>query len=87
MQITIHAEIEIYKPPVIDSDTIGDYKAELDSALYNAALDHITSEYDGYQEIVIDSVQPEYDGIEEYSKILNEWADEYEKETKKTKSN
>ena len=77
IQATIYAHVEFHKPPVIDSDTIGDYKAELDSVLHNAALNHILTEFDNFQEIVIDSVQPNYDGVEEYGDILNSWQEEY----------
>jgi hypothetical protein len=77
IQATIYAHVEFFKPPVINSDTIGDYKAELDSALHNAALNHILTEFDKFQEISIDSVQPEYDGVEEYGNILNSWQKEY----------
>lgn len=78
IQATIYAHVEFFKPPAIDADTIGDYKAELDSALQNASLDHLVTEFKNFQEIVIDSVQPEYDGIEEYGNILNNWQEEYD---------
>lgn len=77
IQATIYAHVKFFKPPVIDADTIGDYKAELDSALQNASLDHLITEFKNFQEIVIDSVQPEYDGVEEYGNILNNWQEEY----------
>lgn len=77
IQATIYAHIEFFKPPVINSDTIGDYKAELDSALQNASLEHLITEFKNFQEIVIDSAQPHYDGIEEYGNILNSWQEKY----------
>lgn len=65
---TIWADVNISPPEVINSDTIGDYKAG----------DCIN--FDGsWEEIEINSVEPYEDGVEEYGNILNNWQPEYNK--------
>lgn len=75
---TIWADIDIPPPEAINSDTIGDYKAELDSVLHNNSLDVISVDVP-YEEIRIDSVEPYDDGVEKYGDILNKWQPEYER--------
>lgn len=75
---TIWADVDISPPEIIDSDTIGDYKAELDSVLHNNSLDVISVDVP-YEEIEINSVEPYDDGVEKYSDILNKWQPEYER--------
>lgn len=75
---TIWADVNISPPEVINSDTIGDYKAELDANMHNEAGDCIN--FDGsWEEIEINSVEPYEDGVEEYGNILNNWQPEYNK--------
>ena len=75
---TIWADVDISPPEVIDSDTIGDYKAELDSVLHNNSLDIISVDVP-YEEIEINSVEPYEDGVDEYGNMLNKWQSEYER--------
>lgn len=75
---TIWADVDVSPPEAIDSDTVGDYKAELDANMHNEASDCV--KFDGYwEEIEINSVEPYEDGIEEYGKLLNNWQSEYKK--------
>ena len=75
---TIWADFAEISPNVIDADTIGDYKTELDAILHNEALNCIHIDGD-YEEIEINSVEPYEDGIDVYGDILNKWQPEYEK--------
>lgn len=80
---TIIADIDIYPDEVINSDTIGDYKAELDCDMGNAACDYLARNLPNAMDIVINMAEPEYhEGIDEYSKLLNNWQDEYNKQIK-----
>ena len=72
---TILMDIPVYPPTIIDSDTVGDYKAELDYVLHNEALEHITTNVP-YEEIEINSVEPYDEGVEDYGEILNNWKHE-----------
>lgn len=77
---TIIADIDVYPDEVINSDTIGDYKAELDCDIGNAACDYLARNLPHTEDIVINMAEPEYhEGIEEYSKLLNNWLPEYKK--------
>ena len=80
---TIYLDLEFFPPDVINSDTIGDYKAEIDAELQNQACDHIWNMDKPLEEIIINSVEPsEMDGIEEYGKLLDNWIREYPKKNK-----
>lgn len=80
---TIIADINIYPDEVINSDTIGDYKAELDCDMGNAACDYLAHNLPNAEDIIINMAEPEYhEGIETYSKLLNSWQDEYNKKIK-----
>lgn len=80
---TIIADIDVYPDEVINSDTIGDYKAELDCDIGNAACDYLARNLPNAEDIVINMTEPEYhEGIEAYSKLLNNWQDEYNKRIK-----
>lgn len=77
---TIVADIDICPDDVINSDTIGDYKAQLDCDISNAACYYLSRNLPDSEDIIIDMVEPEYhEGIEVYSKLLNNWQDEYNK--------
>lgn len=77
---TIYAKVEVFPPDVLNSDTVGDYKAELDCALQNDALEHIWNMDKPLQEVVINSVEPyDSEGVEEYGNLLNNWESEYKK--------
>lgn len=73
---TIITDIDVARPDIINSDTVGDYKAELDAAICNAACDAIEGDY---EDLTIDSVEPCYEGIDDYGKILDKWVTEYPK--------
>lgn len=77
---TIVADIDIFPDDVINSDTIGDYKAELDCDIDNGALWYLRNRLKRADDIIIMSSEP-YDGegIEEYGKLLNNWQPEYER--------
>lgn len=68
---TIYADINVYPDKFINSDTIGDYKAQLDCDLVNAALGYMR--YDKAEEIIINSAEPYDEGIDEYGKLLESW--------------
>lgn len=77
---TIIADIDVFTDNVINSDTIGDYKAELDCDIYNAACDYLSYNLPHTEDIIINMVEPEYhEGTEVYSKLLNNWESEYKK--------
>lgn len=81
---TIIADINVYPDEVINSDTVGDYKAVLDCDIGNAALIYLSDHLQKADDITINMAEPEYhDGIEEYSKLLNNWQSEYNKRMKK----
>ena len=79
---TIWADVDISPPQVIDSDTIGDYKAELDANMHNEAGDCV--KFDGpWEEIEINSVEPYDDGVDDYGEMLDKWVKEYPKQIAK----
>lgn len=69
---TIYADINVYPDDFNNYDTIGDYKAQLDCDLGNAALDHITN-IKKAEDIIINSAEPYDEGIDEYGKLLEDW--------------
>lgn len=84
---TIIADIDVYPEDVLNSDTIGDYKAELDCDIGNAALLYLSHNLPRTEEITINMAEPEYhEGIEEYGKLLNNWKPEYDRRMKKYES-
>lgn len=81
---TIVADIDVFPDDVINSDTIGDYKAELDCNIGNAACDYLSHNLPNAEDIIINMAEPEYhEGIEAYSKLLDNWKPEYERRMKK----
>ena len=81
---TIIADIDVFPDEVVNSDTIGDYKADLDCDIGNAACDYLSRNLPHAKDIVINMAEPEYhEGIEEYSQLLNNWQPEYERIMKK----
>lgn len=84
---TIIADIPVYPDDVCNSDTIGDYKAELDCSIGNAACDYLSKHLSKYEYIEVNMAEPEYhDGIEEYSKLLNNWEPKYKRRMNESKS-
>lgn len=81
---TIIADIDVYPDDVCNSDTIGDYKAELDCNIGNAACDYLSRNLPNTEDIIINMAEPEYhEGIEQYSQLLNNWEPEYKKRMRK----
>lgn len=68
---TIYADINVYPDEFINSDTIGDYKAQLDCDLVNAALGHIVNIK--AEDVIIETAEPYDEGIDEYGKLLEDW--------------
>jgi hypothetical protein len=82
--VEIIAEIDVYPDDVVNSDTIGDYKAELDCAVGNGMLDHLSHKLNA--NIKIESAEPYDTGVEVYGNLLNKWSPEYKKRMKKYES-
>lgn len=80
---TIWGDLKDIKcPDVINSDTIGDYKAELDATIHNKASEKVF--FTGaWEDMQINSVEPYDDGIEEYGLILDSWMNTYPEEVKR----
>lgn len=79
---TIYANVEVCPPDVLNSDTIGEYKTDLDCALQNDALEHIWNMDKPLQEVVINYVEPhDLEGVEEYENLLNNWESEYKRKS------
>ena len=77
---TIVADIDVFPDDGVNSDTIGDYKAELDCNISNAACTYLAHNLPNAEDIIINMAEPEYhEGIEEYSQLLNNWQPEYKK--------
>ena len=74
----IEADIQWIPDNVINSDTIGDYKAELDCNIENAACEYLSNQLNNWESIKILSAQPnDIEGIEEFSAYLNEYQQKY----------
>lgn len=82
--VEIVAEIDVYPDDVVNSDTIGDYKAELDSAVGNGMLDYLARRLDA--DIKIEAAEPYDTGIDAYGNLLNQWKPEYKRRMKKYES-
>lgn len=74
----IITEVSVFPEEILNADTIGDYKAELDCNVGNDALDHLAQRLPG-SDITILSAEPVDEGIDEYGAYLNEWVREYPK--------
>lgn len=79
----IITEVSVFPEDVVNADTVGDYKAELDCNVGNAALDYLAQHLSGSDDIRIVSVEPFDTGVEEYGNILNVWQKEYNKRMEK----
>lgn len=86
--VTFCVDTPINIPDIINSDTIGDYKAELDCAIGDAAMNLLLNcNING--SIMLNSAEPANDSIEaieEYGKYLENWIIEYPKLIKKYES-
>ena len=79
----IITEVSAFPEDVVNADTVGDYKAELDCNVGNAALNYLTKHLSGSDEIRIITTEPYDVGVYEYGNILNAWQEEYNKRMKK----
>lgn len=82
MKVKIIAEIItdvwVYPSDVLNSDTVGEYKSELDCDVINGSLQHLINK--GVSgDITILSAEPVDEGIEQYEQILDNWFPEYHK--------
>lgn len=90
MKVKIIAEIitDVWVHPsdVLNSDTVGDYKSELDCDVINSSLQHLINKGIN-DDITILSAEPIEEGIEQYSQILNNWYPEYQQRMQEYESN
>lgn len=87
MKVKIIAEIvtniDVFPDDVCNSDTIGEYKAQLDCDVINAALHQLSHSLPFDSDITIISTEPDEEGIDEYGELLNNWKPEYTRRMKK----
>lgn len=74
----IVTEVSVFPEDILNADTVGDYKAELDCNVDNGALDHLARRLPE-ADITILSAEPVEEGVEEYGMYLSEWVREYPK--------
>lgn len=82
----IITEVSVFPEDILNADTVGDYKAELDCNVSNGALDHLAHHLPE-ADITILSAEPVCEGIDEYSTHLNKWVKEYPKRIAKYEKN
>lgn len=87
MLVEIVADIDVFPDDVLNSDTIGEYKAELDCSVGNDSLYYLMHKLPNDADIVIHSAEPWGDGVDEYGKILDNWRPEYERKMSKYHNN
>lgn len=73
----IITDIEVIPDCVINSDTISEYKNELDCNIGNSSLDYLSDKLKDFEEIHVLSIKPSYDD-EEYDNLLNSYQKEYD---------
>ena len=79
--VTFHVDTPINVPDIINSDTIGDYKAELDCAIGDAAM-NLLMYCNMKGTFMLNSAEPDnssQEAIDEYGKLLENWINEYPK--------
>ena len=80
--VEVIAEIDVYPDDVVNSDTVGDYKSELDCNVGNGMLDYLAHRLkDANIEII--ATEPYDTGVEVYNNILNNWEPEYKERMQK----
>lgn len=79
----IYTNVDVFPNDVCNSDNVGEYKAQLDCDVGNAALCMLTHHLPYNSEIEIISTEPSEDGIDEYGNLLNNWSEEYKRRMKK----
>lgn len=87
MEIRINAtffvDIPIFAPDIINSDSIGEYKAELDCEIANSALVYLSQNIPDSDIKINSAVVDSIFAIEEYGDLLEKWVTEYPKRFKK----
>ena len=83
--VEIITEIDVHPDDVVNSDTIEDYKAELDCNIGNGMLDYLSHNLKN-SDIKIESTEPYDTGVEIYGNLLNKWGPEYKRRMKKYES-
>lgn len=73
----IYTSVDVFPDDVCNSDSIGEYKAQLDCDVGNAALHMLAHHLPYDSDIEIISAEPSEDGIDEYGALLNNWPEEY----------
>lgn len=73
----IYTNVDVFPDDVCNSDSIGDYKAQLDCDVGNAALHLLVDKLPYDSDIKIIATEPSEDGIDEYGALLNNWPEEY----------
>ena len=79
----IIADVDVSFDDVVNSDTIADYKAELDCDIGNAALHYLSNRLKRCDEVEIISTEPYDEGVDQYGYMLNNWKPEYDRRMKK----
>jgi hypothetical protein len=79
----IYTNVDVFPDDVCNSDNIGDYKAQLDCDVDNAALHLLAHRLPYDSDIEIIATEPAEEGIDEYSEFLNRWQSEYNKKMSK----
>lgn len=70
--------VDVFPDDPINSDTVGDYKAELDCCIGNAVLYLLSEKLKHTQaDIKIEACEPYDTGVEDYGNILNNWQRQY----------
>lgn len=79
----IYINVDVFPDDVCNSDSIGEYKAQLDCDVSNAALHLLADRLPYDSDIEIISTEPAEDGIDEYGALLNNWPEEYNRRMSK----
>lgn len=79
----IYTNVDVFPDDVCNSDSIGDYKAQLDCDVGNAALHLLANKLPYDSDIEIIATEPAEEGIDEYGEFLNRWQSEYNKKMSK----
>ena len=79
----IYTNVDVFPDDVCNSDSIGEYKAQLDCNVGNAALHLLASKLSYDSDIEIIATEPIEDGVDEYSNLLDKWSEEYKRRMKK----
>ncbi len=69
----IIADVHVFPDDVLNSDTVGDYKSELDCNVGNDSLSYLIGYLPQNTDITILSAQPDDEGIEEYNERIKKY--------------